>query len=271
MQRKKRFLSAFLSAILVPVMVIVIMIDKPDYRFFNFIHAAVVPVAEFVGQGLSYPIRLVGKITDGIRKNKDNLKENAKIMAELADLHKVLTENEILRRENELMRKKLKIAESMKHDFAAAEIIHNNSFMENQSFVVRSPDSRVLAGNVVVSNSGYILGLISENAGGFARIQSVRDGDSNIPVRIAGTDIFGFMQGAGSAGPELRFLSDGDFVPEEGMFLVTSGVNGNIPSDIPVGRIESVKPDEITVKPGGELKGQESVIILFFGKNGRYE
>ncbi|MDR1071040.1 MAG: rod shape-determining protein MreC [Rickettsiales bacterium] len=271
MQRKKRFLSAFLSAILVPVAVIVIMIDKPDYRFFNFIHTAVVPIAEFAGQGLSYPIRLIGKITDGIRKNKETLRENAKIMAELADLHKVLTENEILRRENGLMREKLKIAESMGHEFAVAKIIHDNSFAENQSFVAKSPDGRVLAGNVVVSNSGYILGVISENAGGFARIRSIRDGDSNIPVRIAGTDIFGFMQGSGSAGPELRFLSDGDFVPKEGMFLITSGVNGNIPSDIPVGRIESAKPDEITVRPGGELKGQESAIILFFGKSGGYE
>ncbi|MDR3208489.1 MAG: rod shape-determining protein MreC [Rickettsiales bacterium] len=250
---------------------IIILIDKPDYLFFNFIHRAAVPVAQVVGQGLSYPIRLIGKITEGVRKNKENMRENAKIIAELEEISKVSVENEILRLENELLKEKLKIIESMKYEAAVARIIHNNSFLEKQSFVIKSPGDEVFPGNVVVSNAGYLLGIIVEKMGGFAKIQSIRDGDSNIPVRIAGTDVFGFMQGTGTSWPELRFLSDGDFVPKDGMFLITSGVNGNIPSDIPVGKIESVKSDGVKVKPGSELKEQESVIILFFDKAGRYE
>jgi len=69
----------------------------------------------------------------------------------------------------------------------------------------------------------------------------------------------------------LKFLSDGDFSPAPGMPLVTSGVNGNVPNDIPVGRIESVDDGRIRVKLGAELKNQESVMLLFFNKNERYD
>jgi cell shape-determining protein MreC len=161
--------------------------------------------------------------------------------------------------------------EKIKYGTVSARIIHNNSFIESQSFIARSTDERVASGNIVVSNSYFMLGTISERTGRYAKVRSLRDSHSNIPVRIAGTDIFGFLQGAGNSAPELRFLSDGDFVPEVGMILLSSGVKGNMPDDIPIGRIESVRNYDIRVKLGAELKHQESVVILLFDRDMRYD
>ena len=74
MRQRKSFLSGIISISLIPVVVTVILIDKPDYYFFNFIHKIIVPVAEIMGQGISYPVRLVGKMSKNISKNRENLR-----------------------------------------------------------------------------------------------------------------------------------------------------------------------------------------------------
>lgn len=271
MQAKKNFLSAFSSMILIPAVMIIILIDKPDYKFFNFIHASIVPVMEIAGQGLTYPVRLVGKVAESIRRNRDVLKENIEITSELEGLEKIRIENEILRQENEALKSRLNMASSIKYKIVSSGIIHNNAFMDNQTFIIENPGRDISAGNIVLSNTGYLSGVVVENIGRYAKIRSIRDVNSNIPVRIAGTDVFGFLQGGGNYDPELRFLSNGDFFVKEGMFLITSSVNGNVPDNMPVGRVGSIKNGEIRVNIGADLRNMESVMILLFDKNGRYE
>ncbi len=270
MRIKKSFLSALISFISIIIVVIVILIDKPDYKFFDFMYRNVVPVAQTIGQGITYPIRLVGNFSENIRKSRQNLKENAEIAEKIALFDKINAENFVLQKENELLRKKLKITDGIKQKTIAANIIHNNSFSENQNFLIERKDDLLKKGNIVLSNSGFLLGVIMENTGSFSKIQSVKDVNSNIPVRIAGTDVFGFLQGVGSNNPVLRFLSNSDFEVESGMFLITSGINGNIPDNIPVGKVKNIKKDEIRISLGAELKNQESVLILMFDKNEKY-
>jgi len=271
MHTRKSFASAFLSLILIPSVMIVILIDKPDYAFFNFVHRNIVPIAEAAGQTLTYPARLIGRFADNMRKRGDAMRDNAEIMAKLETLEKITAEKEMLERENAMLVAKLNMAAAIRYRTAAARVVRDNSFMETQAFVAVVSDDAVAVGNVVVSNTGYLLGVIVEKNGRYARIQSARDGHSNVPVRIAGTDVFGFLQGGGGAAPELKFLSNGDFVPKAGMSLITSGVNGNLPDNIPVGRIENVHDGEIKVKLGAEMKNQESVMLFLSDKGGRYE
>jgi cell shape-determining protein MreC len=186
-------------------------------------------------------------------------------------MQKIAAENEVLARENALLKSKLNITESMKYKAVVSNIVHDNSFIGSQSFITRNSDGEIRVGSVVVSNTGFLLGMITEVAGGYAKIQSVQDSNSNIPVRIAGTDVFGFLQGYGNKDPKLRFLSDGDFAAEEGMFLITSGVKGNVPDGIPVGTVKRSAGGEIAVGLGAEMGRQESVIILLFDADKKYE
>jgi rod shape-determining protein MreC len=270
MRLKKSFLSALISFISIIITVIVILIDKPDYKFFDFIYKNIVPVTQTIGRGVTYPVRLIGNIAENIHKSRQNLKDNKDIIEKINLFDKINTENFVLQKENELLRKKLKITTDIKQRTIVANIIHNNSFSGNQFFLIKRNDDLLEKGNIVLSNNGFLLGTILENTESFSKIQSVKDLNSNIPVRIAGTDVFGFLQGTGSDNPVLRFLSNSDFEVEPGMFLITSGINGNIPDDIPVGRIKEIKKDEIIISLGAELKNQESVIILMFDRNEKY-
>ena len=270
MQAKKRFLSTFSSLILIPVVMVIILLDKPDYRFFNFIHKNTVPMAEHVGQGLTYPLRLFGRTFGNMAARKEILRDNADIIARLNDFQRLQLEKEILELENELLRQKLYMAADIGYRTITSRLVHNNSFMENQNFIVRNHTGEIARGNAAVSNIGYMLGVVVERIRGYARVQSLRDSGSNIPVRIVGTDVFGFLQGTGNSDPELRFLSNGDFTVRPGMRLITSGVKGNVPDNIPVGVVEGVQNQKIRVKLGSEMKNQSSVFILLFDGDGRY-
>jgi len=271
MQKRKGRLSSFSSIILVPVVVIIILVDKPDYRFFDFLHRIFVPTVQYAGQVFSYPIRLVGGVAENIRQRNLNLRDNEMIMGQLDRVSNLTLEVRYLRLENEALRNRLSMTREIKFDTVSANIVRNNSFGERQSYIIRNPNARIATGNVVISNSGFFLGLVTETTGSFARVRSAKDGNFNIPVRFAGTNIFGFLHGRGNEDPELRFLSDDNFVPDVGSFLITSSVNGNVPNNIPVGDIKSVDGGTIRVQLGADLSRQNSVLILLFNSGGIYE
>jgi len=166
---------------------------------------------------------------------------------------------------------RLKQTESEEHRIIFAKIIHNNSFSGAQKFIVKTASSDIESKNVVVSNNGFLLGILEKETGGFGTIQSLSDTNSNIPVRLAGTEVFGFLQGMGNGNPELKFLSDGEYQVLPDSLLITSGINGNFPENIPVGRVKSVNVGEIKVQLFGDLASQESVQIWLFDKNGKYK
>jgi len=269
MRTRKSFLVAFSYIITIPAVVMIILIDKPDDLFFNFLYRNTVPAAEAVGQIVSYPVRLVGSWIGDFRENRRIRREIEDAKVELQNFQRIAFENEILKKEIAALKDKLKISEESKYDTAVGHVIHDNSFIGQQSFIIRN-SGVISAGNAVISNTGFLLGVIVEKTGAVAKIQSLKDSRSNIPVKIAGTDVFGFLYGTGTGDPELRFLSDGDFVPEPGMILITSGVKGNLPNDIPVGKIKEVRSGAISVRLGGDLAYQESLRILLFGKDGKY-
>ena len=271
MQKRKGRLPSLTSIILVPVMVIVILVDKPDYRFFDLIYRVFVPTVEYVGQALSYPVRLVGTITDYVRRRNTNMRDNEQISAELDKMSNLTIEVHYLRLENDLLRSRLSMVSNIKFDTISTDIVRNNSFGERQTYMIRNTDGRLSVGNVLISNSGFFLGLITEITGPIARVRSAKDANFNIPVRFAGMEIFGFLQGRGNEDPELRFLSNDNFTPEIGSFLVTSGVNGNIPNNIPVGEVKSIDGGVIRVRLGAEISKQNNAIILLFSNNGIYE
>jgi len=270
MYKRKARLSSSSSIILVPIVFIVILIDKPDYRFFDLLHRAFVPAVQHAGQVFSYPIRLVGGIAENIRQRNINLRDNETIIAELDRASGLMLQVRYLRLENEALRNRLSMAQELHYVAVSANIVRNNSFGERQNYIIRSPMSGIRVGNVLISNDGFFLGLITEVTGSFARVRSAKDGNFNIPVRFAGTDVFGFLHGRGNEDPELRFLSNDNFVPEIGSFLVTSSVNGNIPNNVPVGDVRSIDNGVIRVRLGADISKQSSVFILLFSDGGIY-
>ena len=69
-------IKAVAAAAVLPVLFIYIMIAKPDYKLMNAMSHVVVPVAQWVGDVITWPIRVVGGAFDNIIEKFDKLEED---------------------------------------------------------------------------------------------------------------------------------------------------------------------------------------------------
>ena len=88
---------------------------------------------------------------------------------------------------------------------------------------------------VVVSFDNRLIGTIIDCGSEFCLVRGLCDTDSNVAVRVAGSDISGFLQGNGKTRASIGFFSDPQFVARPGLKIITSNICGDLPSGVYVG------------------------------------
>ena len=131
----------------------------------------------------------------------------------------------------------------------------------------RGASDGVEPGMVVISFENKLVGVVIDSAMHFARVRSLIDSATNIAVRIADSEVYGFLHGDGSNTPTVGFFSDHKFQGAKGIKLLTSNISGVLPPDIYVGEMEN-ESDVNVVLP----RNVSRVIVLkFTGENGEYQ
>ena len=98
---------------------------------------------------------------------------------------------------------------------------------------------------VVVSFDNRLVGTIIDCGSEFCRVRSLIDANTNIAVRITGSDISGFLQGNGKNKSFINFFSDPQFVGRSGLSVVTSNISGILPSGIYIGDMKDEKQVDV--------------------------
>jgi len=111
-----------------------------------------------------------------------------------------------------------------------------------------------------------LVGIVSDVGENFAKVRSLTDTKSNIPVRIAGSEVYGFLQGNGSETPTMGFFSDPEFQATRGLKLITSGIRGVLPDGINVGEMTNHEDTKV-ISP----KKISSVMVLKFNSKDKYK
>lgn len=258
--------SAITAAVL-PVFLIYIMIDKPDYKIMNGLAKIVLPVAQWVGDGVTWPIHAIGRAASGIRELSTLRSENEELKVRLSDALRNKTECDIAISENQHLTQQLDIVKEIPQKSIISNITYNNeAFSHSTFFINKGSDAGVESGMVVISFEGSLVGIVSDVAENFAKVRSLTDSKSNIPVRIAGSEVYGFLQGNGSNTPTIGFFSDPEFQPTRGLKLITSGIRGVLPNGIPIGEMTSHK--DVNVVLPSKIS---DVIVLKFNSKDKYK
>ena len=83
--RLKTIIKSACAAAVLPILFIYIMIAKPDYTIMNGLAHIVLPVASWVGDVITWPIRAVGSTIDNIRELSNLRTENEELRVRLDD------------------------------------------------------------------------------------------------------------------------------------------------------------------------------------------
>ena len=211
-------------------------------------------IATLPSQGLSYSYKKVSEIFNVYEENKLLKKENEELYLLKDTLRALKTENKNLK--------------NLLHHFETPEIKAysarviaqtNNAFSNSLILYIGTNHNLIKSGYAVVNKSGLI-GRIDTISGNYARVTLITDINSKIPVVSSKSRDRGILIGDNSS--ELKLIYT-PLMPEFHIndILVTSGIGGGIPSDIPVAKIKKIG-DIITATPLFNSSEIEIVKIL---------
>lgn len=253
-------IKAVVSAAVLPVLFIYVMIAKPDYKLMNAMSHVVVPVAQWVGDVITWPIRIVGSAIDNIAEISSLRTENEELKTRLNAALANKTICDIAIGENNKLKRELSIISSQPRDALIADVIHDNNVMGHNTYIInRGAADGIESGMVVTTMDLQMAGIIIDVASHFARVRALTDADTNIAVRIVGSEVYGFMTGNGSKYPTMGFFSDPEFQPTDGLKLITSNISGILPQGIFVGEI--VDGYDVKIVPPAKIS---QVMVLKF-------
>ena len=264
----RSIIKSAVAAAVLPLLFIYIMIAKPDYTLMNGLAHVVLPVANWVGDVITWPIRAIGNAVENIRELSDLRDENARLRSALDDALKNKNACDIAMAENQKLSRELDIVQNMPHNAIIADVMYDNTAFHHSNFLINKGIRHGLEnGMAVVSPDGMLVGVIIDTAPEFSRVRALTDSDTNIPVRIAGSEVYGFLHGNGSDTPTLGFFSDPEFQPSDGVKLITSNISGVMPNGIYVG--ETVNETDIRIRQPKTLS--RVVILQFDNADNKYE
>lgn len=240
--------SAFALAI-VPVIFIYVMVSKPDYYLMNGLAHIVLPVANWAGDIITWPVRATGRAISNIYDLTNLRAENEQLRIELAQARANKNSCDIAIEENKKLMNELDIMHAQPGHAIIADVVHDNVALHHSNFLInRGAFDGIKNGMIVVSTDGVLAGIVVDVAGNFSRVRALNDADSNIAVRVVGTDVYGFLRGDGANVAEIGFFSKPEFRAGPKMMLVTSGIGGVLPDGIVVGNMINERDAEI-LKP----------------------
>ena len=231
-----KIIKSALAALAVPVFVIYIMVAKPDYAIMNGLAHIVLPVATFVGDVITWPVRLIGQGASWAREISNIRSENKMLRKKLDEVLANKYACDIAIAENQKLEREINVMRASPYDSVVADVIFEDSAFHKTTFLInRGKKSGLTAGMVVVSFDNRLIGTIIDCGTQFCRVRAITDSDSNIAVRVGGSGVSGFLQGNGKANATIGFFSDAQFVSRSGLKIITSNISGILPAGIYIG------------------------------------
>lgn len=255
--------QAGIAACLLPVFFLYVLLDKPDYKIMNSLSGVVLPAAHLIGDGITWPVRAFGRLGDTMRERSGIRRENRELRKRLDEMIAQQNTCVSLIAENQRLEQALDIVRTQPKKSILARVVYkNSSFASNVFVVTKGENSGIKVGNAVISKDGFLIGTVIEVSTDFSQVRGLRDTESNTPVRVAGTDVMGFLRGRGNAMPVFELFSDQEFVPTAGVLILSSGAGGNLPDGIPIGKIKNNGTgDSAPVTPGAKIMSEAIILI----------
>ena len=244
-----KVLKNFVMTGLFIIALLLIMVHKVDLGIVSgiskgifYITTPIIRIITLPAQGISYSYK---KLSDVI--NVYN--ENTRLKKQNEELFLLKDKLRALQAENKSLKSLLHHIDLPNTKTYTAKIIAENGNAFSNSFIIYlgSFANKIKPGYAVVDKNGLI-GRIDLISGKYARVALITDISSKIPVISQKSRERGILIGNNTK--ELTLI----FTPllaelHKGDLLVTSGVGGGLPADIPIARIKKVDVDKITATP----------------------
>ena len=238
-------------------------------------------VMDGVRQSVAFLDGVVSKPTQFLSKQKDYIndlvsayKENQELKNTLSGLENSISEMESLKKENESLRQNLEMKEAYTEKqliSALVSVRSPNSW--NQELILNIGKDFGLTKDMLVVANGALVGTIDSLDAHSTTVKLLTNSDdfSNIPVKISleTMDVYGILSGYDTDSHSLIINQlNSDIEIPVGSSVVTSDLAGGTPSNIPIGKVASVKSSssnlnrELYVTPTANFSNIYAVMVV---------
>src|SRR3954451_2285260 len=235
------------AAALVAVLLLAISIVDP--RGFAALRGAALDVTTPVASAG----RSVGDFFSGIAESVSNYwqagAENAELKQQLAETRRELIRRQALEYENRRLFALLGLARAAQDEVTIARIVGSSYDSPRRLATLSAGSMAGVALGQPVSSPDGLIGRVIETGHWASRVMMITDGASNVPVRLVRDGTPALAVGRGDGTMELRTLEVGQNPFRRGDVLVTSGVGGLFPPDIPVAIVVASENDVAVASP----------------------
>jgi len=189
------------------------------------------------GQGKSF--------YDAWLRKRDLLSENSRLQEQLKNNQIDASQIKALQEENELLKKELSFVNENKLKYVAAKIISGVSDPYSQTVVInRGRQEGLTKGMAVVTGQGVLIGKLTEVGDGFSKVLLLTDNMSKVAATVQNSDrTAGLVEGQFGLSFSMTNIARNQQI-KEGDTIVTSGLEGQIPKNLLIAQVESVKEVE---------------------------
>jgi rod shape-determining protein MreC len=192
-----------------------------------------------VGVVISTTGQRIGGFFGGIGRigtlQKDNKVLEDKLNTALVEIAR-LTE---AKKENDSLKRDLGYKQTTSLDLVAGYVAYFDSSLRDGITVLVDDAAGIEIGNVVLAE-GFLVGRVSRIEGRNVHVLLTTDSLSSIPATIQNKTITGIAKGKIGSGLTMEQVPQSDNVVKEDI-VVTSGLGGEIPKGLIIGKVEEVK------------------------------
>ena len=217
-------------------------------------------VLSSIGSGFSNFFGNIGNISN-LQKENNNLKtELNKSLGEISRLSEAQKENDSLKRDLDFKKK-------TNYDLVAANIVFFDPTNIRETITIDAGTADGLKEGDVAVSDGFLIGRLSGLTKNTAKIILISDPASAVPVNIVGSTVSGILKGKIGSGLNLDQIPQSDVI-HRGDMLSTSGLGGQYPKGLLVGKVESIQQvsgsifQAVEVRPMADLTTLERIMVI---------
>lgn len=241
---------------------LLVLIAVADPTGFNALKGAALDVTRPVSSAGRSVSGFFGGLGESVGNYFQAGAQNAALKRRLQDSRRKLIEAKSTQLENKRLKALLKLTNEVEDEVAVTRIV-GSSFdsVRRLATLAAGASSGIRPGQPVRSADGLI-GRVIETGRWASRVLLVSDGASNVPVRLVRDGTPAIAGGHGDGTIDLKTLEVGRNPFRRGDVLVTSGVGGVYPPNIPVAVVVSVQGDRTIARPLADPSAVDYAMVL---------
>ena len=241
---------------------LLLLIAVVDPTGFNALKGVALDVTSPIGSAGRGVVRFFGGIGETVGNYVQAGSQNEALKRRLEASRRKLIEARAIELENKRLKALLKLTGEADDAVAVTRIV-GSSFASARRLATLSAgaSSGVRPGQPVRSADGLV-GRVIESGRWASRVLLVGDTASNVPVRLVRDGTPAIASGHGDGTIDLKTLEVGRNPFRRGDLLITSGVGGVYPPNIPVAVVVSVQGDRTVAKPLADPSSVDYAMVL---------